>query len=63
MFAFLKTLARMNRKISGQNRSEEDGCRISPEDLLVEAELVQDQGHAAHWTPSPVPSACRVSSR
>jgi hypothetical protein len=31
-----------------ENRSEEDGCRISPEDLLVEAELVQDKGEAAH---------------
>ena len=46
-----------------ENRSEEDGCRISPEDFLVEPELMQDQGDPAHSATFPVPSACRVSSR
>jgi hypothetical protein len=32
----------------GEDRREEDGCRISPEDLLVEAELMQDEGDPAH---------------
>ena len=54
MSALLKTLARMKRKIRGSSAVKR-GRRVAPEDHLVDAELVEDEGHAAHESPSRRP--------